>query len=426
MPLKKLRDIIGNKATEEPKTFSDNGHQELSETERKRTYFESGYGAAKNNNGHLTGLKINLNDIYDKFQNEEKQNQQKQNELKEPYFKEKAIKETELKAKNVILENTNEKITSKKENINILKNEIAEIPDNPEKYGIEASKGSSVKFWIGVLLLVPITAYLIVFYMSASYSAFFKDWNPNDSVFQSILDPQAFNKAWAASALEGLFITLIPFVFMGLGYLIHMFGENKSIANKGKVSLLILVTFAFDVILAYLIDKQIYDLNKTLNSPDFNLGIAFQDIQFWGIIFAGFIVYLIWGLVFDFVMKEHKERDKVRMAINERKEKIKNLNEGIDKLEEEKGKLKEIIQTINSRIEELNRLIHSIVIPVKDYKMYASEFTNGYITYINRDIALPREEKDSLVNKCYFIYEEHLNQVEANKDNYNLLYVSKN
>jgi uncharacterized membrane protein len=129
---------------------------------------------------------------------------------------------------------------------------------------------------------------------------------------QSVLDAQAFNKAWDEGPLEGAFVTLIPFVFLGLGYLIHMFGENKNWLNYVKMFLLFVVTFVFDAILAYEIESKIYELNKTFDSPPFDLSIAFTKNQFWGIIFAGFVVYIIWGLVFDFIMKEHKEKDKIK------------------------------------------------------------------------------------------------------------------
>ena len=68
--------------------------------------------------------------------------------------------------------------------------------------------------------------------------------------------------------------------------------------------MLFVVTFLFDAILAYLIDEKIYNLNKRFEDPEFSLGYAIQDPSFWVIIFAGFVSYIIWGLVFDFVMKE--------------------------------------------------------------------------------------------------------------------------
>ncbi|MDC8105918.1 beta-carotene 15,15'-monooxygenase [Chryseobacterium sp. B21-037] len=292
---------------------------ESPEESRKRTYHEAGYRDSSRTNGNHSTLSICLDAVYSKFQNEEKEMVEKQQKLKESYINEQKNRETEIKALTVSqetkeeqLKNKNKEVENHQNTIEALKAEILDLPRNPEKHNVKATKGASTKFWIGAFLLIPISLYLITFYISTSYSAFFKSFDAKSTVIQSVLDAQAFSKAWNAGAIEGAFVTLIPFVFLGLGFLIHMFSENKTTANYIKLGLLFVVTFVFDSILAYEIESKLYELNKTFNSTDFNLKIAFTKIQFWGIIFAGFIVYIIWGLVFDFVMKEHKEKDKIK------------------------------------------------------------------------------------------------------------------
>lgn len=178
---------------------------------------------------------------------------EKQKNLKESYVNEQKNRETEIKALTVSHETKEEQVKSKNtevENhqhiIEGLKAEILDLPRNPEKYNVKASKGASAKFWIGFILLLPISLYLLTFYISTSYSAFFKSFDAKSTVIQSVLDAQAFSKAWNEGAIEGAFVTLIPFVFLGLGYLIHMFWENKTRANYIKLGLLFIVTFIFD------------------------------------------------------------------------------------------------------------------------------------------------------------------------------------
>ncbi len=261
-------------------------------------------------------------------------------------------------------------------------------------------------------LLTPITLYLLVFYISTSYSAFFKQFEIGLGTIDAILDANALGKAWSEGTLEVLFIIFIPFVFMGLGYLIHMFGENKNTFNYLKIVMLVLIAFIFDAILAYQIEDKIYELNKTANDPDFNIPIAFQKIEFWGIIFAGFIVYIVWGLVFDFLMKEHKEKDKIGMAIRERKSKLKIQQTELEKHEEDIGKLKESIAEREGKVFELNRLIESVIIPVKEYKLYASAYTKGWITAVSK-FALEDSKKQNLIENCEITYRKHLEEVGA-------------
>ncbi|MCI3937555.1 beta-carotene 15,15'-monooxygenase [Chryseobacterium aahli] len=411
---------------------------ELTEESRKRTYHESGYRDGTRNSGNHTALSICLDAIYSKFQNEEKQLVEKQSKLKEPYLNEQKNKETEIKGLTVSLDNKEEKLNNIDEDIkNVqdkiegLKFEINDLPRNPEAYSVNATKGASTKFWIGLILLIPISLYLFTFYISTSYSAFFKSFDANGNIIQSVLDAQAFNKAWAEGPLEGAFVTLIPFVFLGLGYLIHMFGENKSFGNYAKIALLFIITFVFDAILAYEIESKLYELNKTFESPPFDLKIAFTKNQFWGIIFAGFIVYIIWGLVFDFVMKEHKEKDKIKNEQIRRQKDILVHQERIVDFEKQKeevrnsiGSIKELIAKAKGRIEELQNIIDGVIIPTKDYKLYASEYMQGWITFMSEKLAVSQSVKQEMIEECKKQYNYNLNKVGANSDSQNSVYMS--
>lgn len=434
----KLKSIPIETLKEESPRIDIDPNAESPEESRKRTYHESGYRDSSRNNGNHTTMFICLDAVYSKFQNEEKEMVEKQQKLKESYVNEQKNRETEIKALTVSLETKEEQVKNKnieigehQNKIESVKAEINDLPRNPEKYNIKATKGASTKFWIGAILLVPISLYLLTFYISTSYSAFFKSFDARSTVIQSVLDAQALSKAWNEGLIEGAFVTLIPSVFLGLGFLIHMFGENKTRINYIKLGLLFLVTFIFDCILAYEIESKLYELNKTFDSPSFDLKIAFTKNQFWGIIFAGFIVYIIWGLVFDFVMKEHREKDKIKNEQEIRQENVLFLQEKISVLKKEIeeilgniGSIKELIIKTRGRIEELQNIIDGVIIPTKDYKLYASEYVQGWITYIGEKIAVSKTEKQTMIDSCIDTYSTNLNSVGANSDNQNLVYLS--
>lgn len=434
----KLKSVpIESKQEHLPKNDIIPSDESLEET-RKRTYHESGYRDSSRTNGNHSTLSICLDAVYSKFQNEEKEMVEKQKNLKESYVNEQKNRETEIKALTVSqetkeeqLKNKNIEIENHQHTIENLKAEILDLPRNPEKHNIKATRGASAKFWIGLFLLIPITLYLGTFYISTSYSAFFKSFDAKSTIIQSVLDAQAFSKAWNEGVIEGAFVTLIPFVFLGLGYLIHMFWENKTRANYIKLGLLFIVTFIFDCILAYEIESKLYELNKTFESPPFDIKIAFTKIQFWGIIFAGFIVYIIWGLVFDFVMKEHREKDKIKNEQEIRQKRVEFFQEKINVLKKEIeeilaniGNTKELIIKTRGRIEELQNIIDGVIIPTKDYKLYASEYVQGWITFIGEKIAVSRTEKQTMIDDCIATYNTNLEMVGANSDNQNLVYLS--
>ncbi len=426
--------------TESPQSDSEVKEDSTEETEevRKRSYHETGYRDGSRNIGGSQALSICLNAIYAKFQNEEKLLVDKQRQIKEPYVNEQKNKETEIKALAVSKENKEEQILRIDENIRAVKDsiealkfEINDLPRDPEKYHVDAKKGASTKFWIGLIILIPISLYLFTFYISTSYSAFFKTFDADSNIMMNVLDPKAFERAWADGGLEGAFVTLIPFVFLGLGFLIHMFSENKSIANYFKIGILILITFVFDAILAYQIEEKIYEMNKTFDSLPFDLSIAFTKIQFWGIIFAGFMVYVIWGLVFDFIMKEHKEKDKIKHEQQRRQkdilihqERISDFDRQKDVLIKELNSMKELIAKSQGRVVELQRIIDAVIIPTKEYALYASDYVQGWITFISEKLFVSKGETQNLIKECIDVYEIHCQGVGAKEDSQNSIYLS--
>lgn len=434
----RLKPAPAEPAQEElPKTEVNPDDESLEES-RRRTYHESGYRDSSRTSGNHSTLSICLDAVYSKFQNEEKEMVEKQQKLKESYVNEQKNRETEIKALSVSQETREEQLKTKnteiekhQHTIENLKAEILDLPRNPEKYNVKAGRGASVKFWIGLTILFFITLYLLTFYISTSYSAFFKVFDTKSTLIQNVLDAKAWEKAWNDGLIEGAFVTLIPFVFLGLGYLIHMFWENKTRINYIKVGLLLVITFIFDIILAYQIEARLYNFEKVFNSPEFNLKIAFNRVQFWAIIFAGFIVYIIWGLVFDFVMKEHREKDRIKneQEIRQKKveffqEKINTLKKEIEEIIANIGSNKELIIKTRGRIEELQNIIDGVIIPTKDYKLYASEYVQGWITFIGEKIAVSKTEKQTMIDTCIETYNTNLETVGANSDNQNLVYLS--
>ena len=194
-------------------------------------------------------FKACLQDVYMDYKGKCREDERLQKSLKEPYVQERSKYDIELKKRKtakLILEET---IANLEEKIQMIKSEIADVKHNPEKYVEDVDKKPKAQFYIGLIVLIPITFYLLVFYISASYSAFFKDFNTSQ-LSAAIFDANALSKAISDGWLEAVFVATIPFAFMGLGYLIHMFQKHKNWLSYVKIGLLFVVTFIFDAILA--------------------------------------------------------------------------------------------------------------------------------------------------------------------------------
>lgn len=401
-----IKKLFLTKKDEMPK--SDAVLMDESEDQRIRiTYYQSGYGAALKAMGGPINFRACLENVYESFEQQCRDQEIQQARLKQPYIDEKTRKQGELKSTETAISIFEEKKQVLIEKINQTTNEIEDVKHHPEKYGVETSKRPKAQFYIGLFLLVPITLYLFVFYISATYSAFFKDFS-NDSLTAAIFDAQAFSNAMKAGWLEGVLIFTIPSVFLGLGYVIHMMQKGKGLKNVFRMIALFITTFLFDGLLAYQIEKKIYDFNKTPDSAPYNLKIALGEAEFWMIIFAGFVVYIIWGLVFDITMKEHENLDKIRGHIRTKLEELKSLEASKNEVLAEIDQLRKKVVEISGKIAELQATIDGFVFNIRQYLLYHAQYKEGWFQAVSSEIALSQQRQTEILEQCESIAHEHL------------------
>jgi hypothetical protein len=187
--------------------------------------------------------------------------------------------------------------------------------------------------------------------------------------------------------------------------LIHKFQELKNNSKYLKIAALLILTFIFDSIIAYEITEKIYDIKRgnllegTL--PDYTFKLAFSTVGFWLIIFAGFIVYLIWGFVFDFVMDAHSKLDIVKVHIRAKAEQIAATEKEITEYENKVTQLKIDQGKNNGEISKVKAIIDGTIIKPQAIKEALSQFMVGWYSWLSEG----REYNRSEHNK---IYEEFL------------------
>jgi len=375
--------INKEKETQESQILNDNSIAHKPET---ISYSKWGFKQAGKLEGETTGLLACLAIVSDDFihnftRNTKKIEKDVQKALKSKNQLEEKKEHTIQKMK------TEENIVSEiKEKITNLKTDINNIRKHPEY--IIKDKASKVSFIIGLLILIALTIYLFVFYSSASYSAFFKQFTLTKlGIASSIFDPEAMKNAFKDGITELILIISMPFVFIGLGFLIHKFQEQKGFGKYLKITLLILVTFIFDAILAFEITSKIYNIiasNSFHDMPPYTLKMAFESVNFWLIIFAGFIVYIIWGFVFDFTMETYDKLDIVKQAIRANEKDIiefeKELKEKNDNVESFKNEISEL----NIKIFDADQIINGdkIHINLDKFTKMTGECFDGWLKFI--------------------------------------------
>lgn len=384
---------------------------------------ELGKSESVNNSGNDIVFHTKLEHHYSIFEETCRKDEMLQKELKKPIEEKVKKLESEIRKIETTINICEQKRISNKDKIQNCLKRIKTVKTNPEEEGLDTTR-SKATFYIGLLILLAISAFLTVFYISASYSAFYKEWESTGVDFKGkVMDGHAFIDAWSDSVGAGIFVTFIVFVFMGLGFLVHTLQKGKNNWKWIKIAALIAVTFCFDVLLAYSIEKEVYDLNRTVSSEDFNFLIAFQKPEFWIIIFAGFVTYLIWGLVFDFVMKEWELFNPIRLFIMNEKDEIQQLREDNKTLQNEIDKLKADLTSQSSLLEKEQESLNGWHFPIKKYLHRHHAYTTGWMEGIQHGLAWPQEKKSPLLEKCKMVSDTLLkskgfvNNIDNNDEN---------
>ena len=254
-------------------------------------------------------------------------------------------------------------------------------------------------FIIGCLILIPLTVYLFIFYSSTAYSAFFKNFTfgGENGLGDHMFDSRALAEAWAASWTTGLFVLLITFVFMAMGYALHQFSSEKGGMKYLKIIGIVLVTFIFDSLLAFGITEKIYNLQaltKLEEQPDYTVAMASLDPSFWTVIFCGFVAYIIWGLMYGFVMTNYNlldtnniQRQAIQNAISQEQRNLQAEQQNnlalVNKITNLEG------QIYATRLQAPSQVLY-------DYgqmKLELNNFLTGWITYMI-GAALSQDEID--------------------------------
>lgn len=330
--------------------------------------------------GSQTALPPYLQKVYHHIYNEQAGNITLQKAARANTQAEIEQKNDEIRVANEKIESLNSDIDAKNKKIEDLKSEQQEIKNSKA----ELNKEQRMKLIIGLVIIIPLTLYLFLFYSSTFYSAFFRLPETMTSTINAMFDSNALSNAINDGIVELCFVLFAPIIFLGLGFCLHFFSEQKGIGKYLKMTALVLVTLMFDSILAYKIGDQLHTVGiytgKHPIGQEYTVNMAISDINTWAVIFCGFIVYIIWGIVFNMVMSAYNNMDlnktrleNIKKEIFAFEQKIKTDKEDIEKLRQQELTAKNDVSAL------MAKLGHEVYI---DYNAIHTEMTNFFAGWI--------------------------------------------
>jgi hypothetical protein len=327
-------------------------------------YFEVGRSVALNSKASVFSLSAGLDGAYSEFQKREKN-----------YTRER-IGQYEAEIQSIVIEKNKidgdiQKVVVQKQ---LKDDDIEDKKNDLQKVRSEGVETNSLPFIIGTLIIVLLTLYLFMFYASTGYSAFF---GIPSKLIGGFLAPTVFEDA----AVDGN---------GALIFIVHLFLEKKNYAGLAAV---LLFTLAFDVFMAYKIAKNAHDLSFASGQTiqEWQASMAFGDVNFYIVIAAGFVVYVVWGYLLNNVIHQWYtiQPNQAKTAeIEKIKEQIMKMTNETAELNNTIVLLKNTLISLDSKKVELEKkcsILKSggIVVDVTALKGMVGEFIGGWCLTIN-------------------------------------------
>lgn len=354
----------------------------------KITYTQYGFRSAQKSQSNHEAVEGYLNLVYDKFLEEQRLDEQG---LKARISKLKAeVLQEKTKKNDAIAEiSSNQRYKGDKEkDIEELEIEKIEIKNG------DGELGDTSSFIIGAFITLLLTLYLFVFYSSSGYSAFYGIKSGSLGFINPNVFADAQNKGGGVIAL----IILFPVIFLGLGFLIHNSLEtNKNLVLQGKpktfslIVSLLFITLIADIFIGYKISEGVHrnEFNTGLTNDTWKLKMIFEDINFYLVLILGFVVYVVWGFLLNYVLSHSylkTESEKVKLMIENINGKISERRKELTDIISKIHRLESDISNSESKIQEKEKDIlgyeaGDIPINVASLKGSVGEFMGGWQNY---------------------------------------------
>jgi hypothetical protein len=379
----------------------------------KVTYQHYGKVAAKNMNANASNLDSSLDNVYERFLNEQK-------------LDEEGVKQRIRKLREEILQKKNQKegINSTLISVGQLKDAVDDKIEQLEIEKVnlkdkEAPATDYLPFVIGIFITILLTFYLFVFYSSSGYSAFYGVKQGSLGFINPNVFSEAKNKGGGVIAL----IVLFPVIFLGMGFLIHdALSKRKYLFITG----LLVFTLIADAIIGYKIAQAVHnnEFNADLTKEQWEFHMVFSEINFYLVLVLGFVVYMIWGALLHYVLHKHYEMqpDKVleirlENMVHKIAEQRQTLAEHQAKINDLKGQLAIIENELSDKEKDVIGYENG-VIPINISLLQSSigEFMMGWFSYTNlmypvdankRSLEAREKQKEWLDNKILSLKQEH-------------------
>ncbi len=349
-------------------------------------YYQKGFASAQESNCSATALPNYLNTIFADLNDNTQLRETEVDQFDKVLKAELSLRQQEQLKLDKKIQLVNTKIEAKTDLL-----EKLEFESDSNHYATNDQSNSFIWFAMGAIILVLLTLFLVLFYASAGYSVLFG----NQTVMNSVFNPDAIKSALSKGGSAMGFTFLFPIIFIATGFALSiLLSKRKQVndANKHKaqraILLIFLLVFLMDAMIAYKITQNIYinQYESGFYDTPWSATFLMYDVNFYLVIFMGFVVYILWGVLLNFVLSHPYTKKKVNQ--NENEDRKIDLHHALSHLKNERDDLNAAFQrnvlTINKNQQarqQLNNGAFTATVHPIFLKAVVDEFMKGYNAY---------------------------------------------
>ena len=385
--------------------------------ERVKSFKDFGFKRAGQNLGNCLSLKAHLNWIRDGHFVDEAFNGNEEHLLRQ-----------QVEMKILSKDDEKEKLEGDRKTANevakpSIERKIKDLNDEIQQTKIDLADKTlqtgyePIKFVMYSALVIILSFYLLFFYASTIYAAFFRN---NGSLIATAggdialyLDSIFDVKGIFTASPVLLIVYLGAFLFFAIGLIPHNIeGKNKSY----YVGLSIFGALVADSMLAYKIDLGIHNL-KVMSGISDGEWLFYTSINFYLVLLFGFAAYLVWGYMFEMMLKEKTKKSadiKAAIIIKGLKEEISVLRIELSNLETRIIELETQLKAVVSQLEQLKKELEKRMQNPDALSQNLTSFYMGWQQYLNNTTEFINEKDlcESTFND--FILSQFQQAVSAN------------
>lgn len=262
------------------------------------------------------------------------------------------------------------------------------------------------------LILLFLTVYLFSFYTGVAYNAL------NGIDVGRLLDGDKLalgilptTRELGQALGENWLLVFVPVILIGVGMVLHTFLEKENLIHKiAGAAGTVLLTFLFDGIIAYKIHGAIMSgFQLMLEGPELDAALIpwYRSVDFWLVIFLGFIVSMVWSVLFHVALTEWEKRHLLKnwqRIIDRQKAKIHALRDRSSELQRE-------IEKRQTQKEQLERERDRKILSSEQLQENIQIAQEAWITYLGGKYRADDKKREAKMGEVITLTQNFLNEV---------------